>query len=78
MKSRIESARLLITAGPAGRGLMPQRHRIIELALILSAVWCALVMAIGYTHTDVILAGKITDAEDAAISSVYGVVFGLE
>jgi hypothetical protein len=45
-------------------------------ALILSAVWCALVVAIGYTHTDVILAGKITDAEDAAISGLYGVVFG--
>jgi hypothetical protein len=45
-------------------------------ALILSAVWCALVVAVGYIHTDVILAGKITDAEDAAISSLYGVAFG--
>jgi uncharacterized membrane protein YciS (DUF1049 family) len=45
-------------------------------ALILSAVWFALVVTIGYTHTDVILAGKITDEEDAAISTLYGVVFG--
>ena len=46
------------------------------MALISAAVWFALLVAIGYTHTDVILAGKITDAEDAAISRLYGVVFG--
>jgi len=47
------------------------------MALILSAVWFALVVAIGYTHTNVILAGKISDAEDAAISELYGFVFGV-
>jgi len=46
------------------------------MALILSAAWFALVVTAGYTHTEIILAGKITDAEDAAISEIYGIVFG--
>jgi len=47
------------------------------MALMVSAAWVAVVVAIGYTHTDVILAGKISDAEDAAISEIYGIVCGL-
>jgi len=47
------------------------------MALMVSAAWVAVVVAVGYTHTDVILAGKISDAEDAAISEIYGIVCGL-
>jgi len=46
-------------------------------AVMVSAAWVAVVVAVGYTHTDVILAGKISDAEDAAISQIYGIVCGL-
>ena len=58
-------------------GVTKHRMRWWVIALILSAVWFALVVAIGYTHTEVILAGKITEAEDAAISELYGFVFGV-
>ncbi len=46
-------------------------------ALILSALWLAAIVAIAYVHTDVILAGTITDAEDAAIAERYGFLCGL-
>jgi uncharacterized membrane protein YciS (DUF1049 family) len=57
-------------------GLTKPRVQWWVMALILSAAWFVLVVGIGYIHTEVILAGKTTDAQDAALSEMYGVVFG--
>ena len=41
-------------------------------SVIFSVIWVGLIVAIGYYHTDVYLAGKITPAQDKAISEAYG------
>jgi len=46
-------------------------------ALIASVIWLVAVVAAGYVHTDVILAGRVTQAEDEAISEMYGFAFAL-
>ena len=43
-------------------------------ALIVSIVWIALTIGVGMLHTDVVLRGKITPAQDSAISGRYGTV----
>ena len=45
-------------------------------ALIFSVIWFGIVVAIGYVHTDVFLAGQITPAQDQAISEKYGDLLG--
>ncbi len=44
--------------------------------LIGSLVWCALTIGAGIVHTNVILDGKITPEQDAAISEKYGMACG--
>jgi tryptophan-rich sensory protein len=44
--------------------------------LILSVVWLAVVVAAGYIHTEVFLAGQTTQAQDEAISEMYGMAAG--
>jgi len=39
-------------------------------------IWVGLVVAVGYVHTDVFLAGQITPAQDRAISEKYGDLAG--
>jgi cytosine/uracil/thiamine/allantoin permease len=43
---------------------------------IFSVIWVGLVVAVGYFHTDVFLAGQITPAQDRAISEKYGDLAG--
>jgi len=43
---------------------------------IFSVIWAGIVIAVGYYHTDVYLAGKITPAQDRAISEKYGDLLG--
>lgn len=45
-------------------------------ALIFSVIWSALTIGAGITHTNVILAGKITPQQDEKISEAYGKVCG--
>jgi len=45
-------------------------------SVIFSVIWVGLIVAIGYYHTDVYLAGKITPAQDRAISEKYGDLAG--
>jgi hypothetical protein len=45
-------------------------------ALIFSVIWAGIVVAVGYFHTDVFLAGQITPAQDRAISEKYGDLLG--
>jgi hypothetical protein len=35
-------------------------------------IWLGVVIAVGYFHTDVFLAGQITPAQDKAINEAYG------
>jgi hypothetical protein len=41
-----------------------------------SVVWAGIVVAVGYYHTDVYLAGRITPAQDRVISEKYGDLLG--
>jgi hypothetical protein len=43
-------------------------------ALIWSVAWAMLTIIVGIIHTSVILAGRITEQQDAAISERYGAV----
>jgi hypothetical protein len=45
-------------------------------ALIFSVIFSGIVVAVGYYHTDVYLAGQITPAQDRAISEKYGDLLG--
>ncbi len=45
-------------------------------ALLGSVIWAALIIGAGIVHTDVILAGKLTEAQDAEISERYGMACG--
>jgi hypothetical protein len=60
----------IVTAGQAGGRRMPWWAK----ALIFSAMWLGVVVTVGYVHTDVFLAGQITQAQDEAISGAYGSV----
>ena len=46
-------------------------------ALLGSVIWAALIIGAGIVFTDVILAGKLTKAEDSAISENDGQVFAV-
>ena len=46
-------------------------------SVVFSLIWVGVVVAVGYLHTDVFLAGQITAAQDEAISGAYGDVAGL-
>ena len=37
----------------------------------LSVIWFGIVVAVGYVHTEVFLAGQITPAQDQAITEAY-------
>ncbi len=45
-------------------------------ALIVSAVWVALTIAVGMIHTEVVLAGHITPQRNDQISQAYGMACG--
>jgi len=45
-------------------------------SVIFSVIWVGLVAAVGYFHTDVLLAGQLTPAQDQAISEKYGNIAG--
>jgi hypothetical protein len=45
-------------------------------SVIFSVIWAGIVVAVGYFHTDVVLAGQITKAQDRAISEKYGELLG--
>ena len=40
-------------------------------SVIFSVIWFGIVVAVGYVHTDVFLAGQITPAQDQAITEKY-------
>ena len=44
-------------------------------ALILSAIWLSVVIAVGYIHTEFLI-GVTTPAQDEAISETYGMAAG--
>jgi tryptophan-rich sensory protein len=44
--------------------------------LILSVIWLVVVVATGYVHTEVFLAGQTTQAQDEALSEAYGMASG--
>ena len=44
---------------------------------LLSAIWAAVVIGIGFLCTDVFLAGKIIPQQDDQISQSFGTVFGI-
>jgi len=58
----------IVSAGQAGGRRMPWWAK----ALIFSVIWLVAVVVIGYVHTDVFLAGQITQAQHEAISGAYG------
>jgi hypothetical protein len=68
--ARVGDSPRIASAGQAGGRRMPWWAK----ALIYSAIWLGVVTAVGYLHTDVFLAGRITPALDKAISEVYGSV----
>lgn len=45
--------------------------------LLGAVIWAVLVIGAGIVHTSVILGGRITEAEDEAISGKYGMACGL-
>jgi hypothetical protein len=45
--------------------------------LLASLIWFIAVVAMGYVHTSIILAGRITEPQDEAISEMYGFAFGV-
>lgn len=45
--------------------------------LLGAILWTALTIGAGIVHTSVILAGRISEAEDAAISEKYGMACGV-
>jgi hypothetical protein len=45
-------------------------------SVIFSVIWVGIVAAVGYFHTDVVLAGQITPAQDHVISEKYGDLAG--
>ena len=45
-------------------------------SVIFSAIWFGVVVAVGYVHTEVFLAGQITPAQEEAISEAYGMAAG--
>jgi hypothetical protein len=62
--------------GDSGAARPPSRPRMKwwVKGLIASGLWIALTIGIGIFHTEVILAGKLTKAQDIAISEQYGTV----
>jgi hypothetical protein len=44
--------------------------------LIFSAIWLGVVIAVGYVHTEVFLAGETTQAQVEAISETDGIAAG--
>lgn len=46
------------------------------MALLCSVIWSALIIAAAIVHTSVILAGKLTEAQDSEISERYGMACG--
>jgi hypothetical protein len=69
--ARLEDAARIASAGQAGgRRRMPWWAK----ALISSVIWLVVVFAVGYFHTEVFLAGRITPALDKAIGDVYASV----
>lgn len=47
------------------------------IALIISVIWSAVLIGIGIFQTNVLLAGKITQQQDDAISGMYGLILGI-
>ena len=45
-------------------------------ALLCSAIWLLLVIGAGLVHVNVILAGKLTPAQEEALSGRYGMLCG--
>ena len=45
--------------------------------LLGAGVWAALTIGAGIVHTSVILGGKLTEAEDEALSGKYGMACGV-
>jgi membrane protease YdiL (CAAX protease family) len=46
-------------------------------AIVTSVVWAVLVIGAGILHTEVVLKGKLTPAEDEVISGRYGFACGV-
>ena len=46
-------------------------------ALIVTIAWIALIIGIGVVHTEVVLAGTLTEQQDEAISERYGQLCGI-
>jgi hypothetical protein len=68
--ARFEDSARIASAGQAGGRRMPWWAK----ALMSSVIWLGVVFAVGYFHTEVFLAGRITPALDKAISDVYASV----
>jgi hypothetical protein len=47
------------------------------IAILVSIAWIGLTIGTGVIHTDVVLKGKITQAEDEVISGRYGFACGV-
>ena len=45
-------------------------------ALLCSSIWLVIIVSAAIIHTSVILAGKLSQAEDAALSERYGIICG--
>jgi hypothetical protein len=45
-------------------------------ALLCSVIWITLTVGAGMVHVNVVLAGKLTEAQDEAISERYGMACG--
>jgi hypothetical protein len=48
-----------------------------KIALVISAIWIGLIIVAGILHTEVILAGQLTEAQDDVISFRYGFACGV-
>jgi len=68
--ARVGDPARIASAGQAGGRRMQWWAK----ALVFSLIWLGVVVAVGYLHTDVLLAGQITPALDKAISEAYGSV----
>src|SRR5215472_14468163 len=62
--------------GEAGGRTMRWWIKALIYSVIFSMIWVGLVAAVGYFHTDVLLAGQLTPAQDQAISEKYGNIAG--
>lgn len=61
---------------PDEKASYPRRWARWQKALLCSVIWLLIIFSAAIIHTSMILAGKLTRAEDAVLSERYGMICG--